>query len=345
VDPRSGASPELWAALRRLAAGAPDLESLREHRIDVVAAAARRADGEAVPPELELAEQAALARALAADEVLAALHAAVSRPLLVMKGPAVAAWYPDPLLRPFYDLDVVVEDAPATRRELLEAGFAEVGDPRLYERIHHLRPLALGELPMPVEIHHEPKWPEGLAAPSPRELLRQAREGEGALAGLLVPEPGAHAVLCAAHSWAHNPLRRILDLADVAVLADTAGTETVLAVAARWRIERLVRTTLAACDALFAGRPLPVPLRLWAAHLPQARRRNVLEAHVERWLAAYWALPWPLAVRAMLQAAAHDASPLPGERISAKAVRVTRAIRDRFAPKEEHDADERLRGG
>ena len=73
-------------------------------------------------------------RAMAAPALLERIRTATEGPLLLVKGPEVARLYPDPALRCFRDLDILVPDAPATQRQLLAAGFQETGDPSLYER-------------------------------------------------------------------------------------------------------------------------------------------------------------------------------------------------------------------
>ena len=52
------------------------------------------------------------------------------------------------------------------------------------------------------------------------ELLELTQPSATGVPGLLAPVPAAHAVLLAAHSWAHAPLRRLLDLIDVTVAVE-----------------------------------------------------------------------------------------------------------------------------
>ena len=85
--------------------------------------------------------------------------------MILFKGMEVAARYPDPALRVFHDLDILVPDSAAAQARLIAAGFEEVGEPEIYEDIHHLRPLRSPGLPIVVEVHHAPKWPDH-AAPS-----------------------------------------------------------------------------------------------------------------------------------------------------------------------------------
>ena len=78
--------------------------------------------------------------------------------MLLMEGPEVAKLYVDPAVRNFRDVDLIVPNAPDTQRRLLSAGFVETGDPKLFENIHHLRPLLWPGLPLLLEVHHRPKW-------------------------------------------------------------------------------------------------------------------------------------------------------------------------------------------
>ena len=171
--------------------------------------------------------------------LLERIRTATEGPLLLVKGPEVARLYPDPALRSFRDLDILVPDAPATQRQLLAAGFQETGDPRLYEQIHHLRPLFWPGLPLLVEVHSSPKWIASLDPPPAAELIRTAARSQAGPPGVLAPSPAQHALLLAAHAWAHRPLSRLRDLIDIAVVAARSrasrdpGAGEVVGVAAR----------------------------------------------------------------------------------------------------------------
>ena len=64
---------------------------------------------------------------LAAPETLARVRRVVDGPILLHKGPEAAAAYPDPVMRGFDDIDLIVRDAPAVQRALVRAGFVEIG--------------------------------------------------------------------------------------------------------------------------------------------------------------------------------------------------------------------------
>ena len=55
--------------------------------------------------------------------------------------------------------------------------------------------------------------------------------------GLLAPSPAAHALLLAAHAWAHHPLGRIGDLIDVAAVLPADERPAAAALAQRWEWE------------------------------------------------------------------------------------------------------------
>src|SRR4051812_20518114 len=141
----------LWAAVDRLVDRAPRVEDLRAHRLHLLAARRLAILGEPLPDGLAEDRRAQVTKSLIAPLLLAAVREACDGEIVVLKGPEIAARYPDPATRPFNDLDLLVEDAAQVHRALKAAGFYEIGNPRLYENIHHLRPLLLPDLPIPIE--------------------------------------------------------------------------------------------------------------------------------------------------------------------------------------------------
>lgn len=109
--------------------------------------------------------------------------------------------------------------------------------------------------------------------------------------GVLAPDPARHALLIAAHSWAHEPLRRLRDLVDAHAVAAEADAAEVERLARSWYIDGLWRTTEAVAQAVFERRSSPLALRLRARHLAAVREPTVFENHLLRWLAGYEALP------------------------------------------------------
>jgi Uncharacterised nucleotidyltransferase len=325
-----------WSAVDALVDRARSPHDLVAHRLHLVGARRARALGVPVAGEVADAERLATLQALALAPLLTRARAAYDGRLMVMKGPEVAARYRDPSTRAYKDVDLLAEDAPAAQRALLAAGFVEIDDPDLYRDIHHLRPLIWPGLPLPIELHAEPKWLPSAAPPAAAELFAAARPGTGALAGYLRPAPAHHAVLLAAHGWAHQPLRRAGDLLDVAVLAEEAAPGEVAAVARSWGCERLWRTAERAADSLFAGDRRPVSLRVWGRHLVRVRERTVFETHLTRWLDPLWTAP-ERRLRAAGRAAAEDLRPAFGEGWSSKLERAWRAARGAAMQKSEYD--------
>lgn len=327
-----------WAAVDRWVDAAPEPADLAEHRLQLLAARRMRATGRPVPEEfLELERHAAVVE-MTAPMVLDRVRAAVDGPLVLFKGMEVAARYPEPRLRVFHDLDVLVPDSQAAQRRLIDAGFVEVGDPSVYEDIHHLRPLKWPALPIVVEVHHEPKWPRFATPPATDALMDAAVPGSTDVEGVLALPPAAHALVLAAHSWSNVPLGRLRDLIDVRIVAAEAAPGEVDALARAWGMERLWRTTAAATDALLDPRRRPtLPLRTWARGLRRARGRTVLESHLEHWTSGFWAIPPRRALRETTSAARRELRPAPGESWGSKLRRSAVAARDAGRRKSDHD--------
>jgi len=335
--PPSPLDERLWEGIDRLLDRAPRIADLRRHQLGPLAARRLRALGEDVPAELLEEERLAAVVTLTAPVVLARARAAHPGPMLLMKGPAVAARYPDPALRIFKDLDLLAEDAEGAQRDLVAAGFRPVGDPALYDGIHHLRPLAYPGLPLTVEVHAEPKWVSGLQAPPWEELVPSAAGEGGEIEGMPTLPPAQHAIVLAAHSWAHEPLRRLRDLVDVAAMAQGIDRSELDRVAAAWNIERVWRTTIGAADALFLGARPTWALRIWGRSLGQARERTVLESHLVRWLACFWGLPPRDAVRTLGSTLGSEMRPAGGETRRAKVARTAQAVRNGLRRRSEHE--------
>ena len=261
----------LWEGLESLLAGASE-EGVVAHQLALLAAVMRRRSGRAVPPSWLAEEREAAVRMLAVVPVLRAVRANCDGPVVLMKGPEVALRYPESA-RSFADLDLLVPNARLTHEQLQRGGFVEIGDPALYYRLHHLRPLAWPGLPLSVEVHSAPKWPDQLrpATPVVAEVVGSAVPSALGIEGILAPDSGRHALLLAAHAWAHEPLRRLRDVVDVAALAAEAEPAGLGRIARAWGIDALWDTTEAVAAALFEDGPRPAALRLWARHLPAVR--------------------------------------------------------------------------
>ena len=327
----------MWAAVESLTARAPCEADLRFHGLDLLAARVTRRAGAAVTPETAAAERTSAATSLLAPLVLERVLAAASGPVVMMKGLEVAQWWEQPLARTFRDVDLLVPDAAATWHELRRAGFEPVGDPALYEGIHHLRPLAWPGLPLVVEVHHEPKWIRESPAPT-EELIATAVPSATGIPGLLTIEPARHAVVVAVHAWAHVPLGRLGRLVDVAALSQGREGSELAAIARSWEVERVWETTRRTLDSLLRGSRRPVPGRLWARHLWDARERTVLERHLEGLLAPFSGMPPRAALRATRDHVARKLALESGETRRAKLRRSGRALANAFERQSDHDS-------
>lgn len=327
----------IWAAVDAAVDRAPTLADVRSHRLELFAARRWRARGRPVPADFLELERRASVGALTAPVLLERVReVCAGEPVVVLKGPEVAARYPDPALRVFGDLDVLVRNAEAVQAALLAASFEEVGDPSLYLGIHHLRPLRLGSLPLVVEVHARPKWIDAVPPPPVDELLDAAVPLPS---GLYALPPAEHALVLAAHSWAHEPLRRLRDLLDVVLLAEEAGRDETARVARAWGVERLWRATIGAADAVLLGGPTTWPLRLWAQNLGRVRERTVLENHLQRWLSDFSVGPPGRAVAGWRETFVRELGPEGDEGWGAKLSRSVHALRNARLRRSAHDEE------
>lgn len=333
----SGERDNLLAVIDSLVDSAPKPLDLVDHRLEVFAARRFRALGLPVPEEFQGAEQRSVLTSLAMPGLLRRVRSLYDGPVILLKGPEVASYYPEPHLRPYKDLDLLVHDPEECERALLRAGFRHVGDPTLYVDIHHLRPLWWPEAPLTIELHSEPKWVDGLEPPSFAALLETSRPARVGVEGIQALDPARHALALAAHSWAHEPLRRLRDLIDIHVVAAAAPPDELARIAREWGAQRLWATTSAAIDDVIGGGRDCWALRVWARNLEAVRARTVLESHLEHWFAGFWALPPGAACVQMVSSAARELRPAPGETAREKRERTQRAFRNAFVRRVEHD--------
>jgi len=332
-----GAETRIWAAVDRLVDRAPNVEALVAHRLEPFAARRLRARGEPVPEKLARLERTSELYSVLVPVLMADIRRGCTGPLLVVKGPEAAARYPDPALRPYIDVDLLVADPVRVQRELLGAGFVETGDPLRYEGGPHERPLVGPSMPMSVEVHGRLNWPRWLEPPAVEELFEAALPASYGLDEVVVLPASHHAIVLAAHAWTHGPLASIRSVLDVAVMAEEADPRELDRLAKEWGVDRLWKTVRRVADALFDdGRP-PWPLRVWARHLLPARERTVLEAHLARSLSGFSALAPPRALHALAWHLASDVRPFPGEGWGSKVRRMQRAFVNAAKPKTEHD--------
>src|SRR5437588_9480757 len=182
----------IWRSIgERLAVATP--AGARANKLGALAARSLRAGSRPVPPDL--AEDARMARAawMTAIPLLGRIRALWDGPLLLIKGPEVAALYPD-RARNFSDIDLLVADPEGLHETLRANGFVEVDEPEIYANNdqHHLRPLQWPALWLWVEIHLRPLWPEGRTPPPVDEIVAAAVPSATGVDGLLAPEPAHH---------------------------------------------------------------------------------------------------------------------------------------------------------
>jgi hypothetical protein len=331
-------SPDLWRGVDRLVDAASSLDALRFHRLQLLAARRWRELGRVVPASIVEEERWAGVTTLLVTRLLERIRAAYDGRIIVMKGPEIAARYPDPALRMYGDVDLLVDDAAEAQQALLAAGFELIGDPGRYVDIHHLRPLAAPGLALTVEVHNKPKWPELLEPPPVEALLSTAVPSSTGVVGVSTLPPPHHTLVLVGHAWAHSPLECLRDLVDVAAMAEGVDRVLLDRLAKAFGMRKLWRTTISAADAILRDGSRPWSLRIWARHLPDVREPTVLESHANRMLSPHWMLPLRRATKATLSAAYWSSRPAPGETWTTKLRRSRHAMRDAFVERPRHDA-------
>ena len=335
-EPTRPHDPALWAAVDRLIDRAPRPSDLECHGLELLAVQRCRRLGRQPSAEAIAAEQASASLWLIAPLVLAHAVQSIGDKVVLMKGPEVAAWYPNALARGFHDVDLLVQDPDAAWHAMVTAGFRPVGDPRIYIGIHHLRPLAWPGMPLAVEVHAEPKWIEFISPPT-EELLATAVPSETGVPDLLALEPSRHAVCLAVHAWAHAPLSNLRRLIDIAAVAQGTERERLDELACSWGVERVWRTTSATLDSLLAGKRRPLVGHIWARHLWGVRERTVHARRLERWLAPFSAYPARQASRVATRSMGGQLRRLPEERWIDVLHRYGRSLRNSFKRMSEHE--------
>jgi hypothetical protein len=333
----SARAPDLWVAVDRLVDKTNDVDALRANRLHLLAARRWRELGKGVPAELVEAERASVLSSLVLPDLLRRVREACDAELIVHKGPEVAARYPDPVLRPLIDVDLIASDAVSVQGALVAAGFVEVGNPVFYAAGPHQLPLEWPGIPVLVEMHADLNWPRWLARSPTAELLAEAVPSSLGIDGLRTLEPHHHVLAIAAHAWSHGPFNRVGDLVDVAAMMDGLDRAELDSLARRWGIERMWQTTLATVDAVLFGGPRPLAVRTWARNLPAVRERTVLEIHLGRWFAGFSAVGWWRGVRVLGEGVGMDLRPAVGETWRQKLMRVPHALRNAFVARTHHD--------
>ena len=167
----------IWGDVYRLleSKSEQDVADLIDHRVHLLAARRRPALGLDVPPEFVHQQRIAALRVASAPVLLARVRELCEVPCSFSKGPEVAAHYPDPTLRPFKDIDLLVADAETAHRALLRSRLPAGREPSPLR--WHPPPAAAGDAPVvpSLEIHSRPKWPSHGDPPTAEDLLGVCR--------------------------------------------------------------------------------------------------------------------------------------------------------------------------
>ena len=327
-----------WRRIEEIVNGGASADELRIHRLHLIAARVWAAQGRTIPAALQVEQRLAAARAMAAPALLEKIRAAYSGPLMLHKGPELAARFPDPLQRPFRDLDLIVDDPAAAQAALLAAGFVEVDDPTRYGSVHHHRcPVAWPGIPLAVEIHRVPHQPRELPPVDVEDLFRRAVPSATGIPGLLAPEPSTHVVLIASHGWRHAPLGRLGDLLDVAAMLAAGDCSRASSRAETWGWGHMWKTVHRTTNALLSDERPTWPLRLWARHLGAPRERTVLERHIADVAAAACAQPPASATASVARTIKNKVFRQDGEAWDERLRRARVVFAHSFTPLSKHD--------
>jgi Uncharacterised nucleotidyltransferase len=222
-----------------------------------------------------------MTRALA--EVLAGFRAEAI-PVIVLKGPVLAETvYPEPALRPFADLDLLVtpDDRRRADAALIALGCRRLADAHSWQFDVAYDGATVYETPggIHVDLHWmlltEPRYAWNQAA----ERLVWCRATPIALAGepALVLAREDLVLHLAAHLAVHHALAGLLRHWDIALVLSAGGLDwdVLLARAAEWRTRRALGLVLAGAEAAFG--PLVPPAALTAL-APRGARAALLAA-------------------------------------------------------------------
>ena len=148
--------------------------------------------------------------------------------------------------------------------------------------------------------------------------------------------PAQQAVLLAAHSWNHEPFRRLIDLVDIAAMTEELDPVGLQELAERWALGRVWRSTTRAIEA-FRNEESPRPWadRLVGHHLWTVRERTVIERRLTRWAGGFWAPTPSQVIRSIVLTISKDVRPAPGHPWSGRLSRIPGVLRQSFRPASE----------
>jgi Uncharacterised nucleotidyltransferase len=325
-----------WPRVDVLVDQAESVSDLRHHRLHLYAAWRWRAMGRPVRAELVALEREAAARRLAMPLLARRVREACDGPIVLLKGADVGALYPAPGLRPSADLDLLVPDAEAVHRALLEHGFVVTGRD-LASGAPHLDGLSWPGLRGEVEIHGAPKWPFWLEPPTTRELLDDATEQSHAGEGILALSPGHRLLVLLAHTWDEVP--NLGHVVDLLLAADRVEPKTLERLLAQHGLDRLWRFTQQVAASVFTpgAQRTSLRARVVARNLVRMRQGTVLGARLADALVPTYALPPHRAAAASARAVTLWLRPNEGETWSSKLRRTRRLLRRSLSPVAQFD--------
>lgn len=314
----------IWAAVDRVVDRATDPAALLAHGLHLWAGRRWQATGRPIPPEFLDHERAAAMAVLSVPSLLMWIRTVLDGPVLLLKGPEVASRYPDSALRPFGDLDLLVPQAEDAQRMLVAAGCVEVEE--ALPNHHHRPALRYLDSLLLIEIHDKPSGPRWTTV-STDELFASAIPSSVGVDGILTVPPAQHAVLLAAHSWHHEPFRRLIDLVDIAAMTDGLDPVELQQLANRWSLGQVWLATSRSIHALHTGiPPQKWSERLLGRHLWTVQERTIIEWRFARWAGSLWAPTCRAAISAIIWSLLEDAQPAADESWSRRLSRVPGAL-------------------
>lgn len=209
---------------------------------------------EDVPPGVidELREDlyTTVARTALAEVQLAVVLGALTRariPVVVVKGAALGAYYPDPGLRPYGDIDIMVrrEQLDLAEQALLALGYRGIASKDWWlDRFHHLPPMASEGSALLVELHWRLDYEEEKGRLPAEDLWARAMpwmvRGQP---GLQLDPIDATLYLCrhaVVQHRVHAAFRALFDLAQVTGSWGGVEWQELAERALRYRLERPV---------------------------------------------------------------------------------------------------------
>jgi hypothetical protein len=293
----------IWSGVACTIDAHPDVARLRAHGLAPLAAAHWRDTGHSLTQAVDMDRVTATALGLQAERLLREVTSFADQPVLLLKGPEVAARYPELGLRDLTDVDILVADTDAMERSFSNAGWLEYtgpGELRWYDELHHAHPFVLPGSSLPIEPHRRPNWPIWGRAPGFPELHDAAVESAVAIDGLLAPKVEHHALLVLAHSWADVPFERFSQLIDFALLVEECDADELTKCARRWQLSRLLSVGLDAIDSLLLGRRSDaLTVRWFAPHLRALATPTRARAQFDRYASGFFVTSPTCATSAM----------------------------------------------